>query len=405
MIEQASLVIGEGNWAVKSDSLLGYKINDGKYYPREMSVVRATTGTRINEDGLVEEALSNIARIDYSSGSAALLVEPQRTNLLTYSSSFDNAAWTKLLSSVTANAAISPSGNTDAYKLVESTGTGAHRCGRTSGSVNGTFSFYAKSGERTKIAILSTIIDVGFDLSNGTLIDLGSGTTNATITSVGNGWYRCSLYQATGISGVYFALLNSSGNFSYTGDGTSGAYFWGAQIENASYATSYIPTTSASVTRNADVISKTGISSLIGQTEGTLFAEINFKNLDKVPQQIMELHQDANNRLGLAAFWDSFLNENRVQLYQFFGGDLQVNIQDTLTTGILKIACAYKQNDYALYINGQQIGIDTSASVPTTSILYLGSNGSTFFVGNGMNSAALWKTRLTNDELERLTTI
>jgi hypothetical protein len=54
MIEQASLVIGNGNWAVKSDSLLGYKINGGKYYPREMSVVRATTGTRINEDGLVE---------------------------------------------------------------------------------------------------------------------------------------------------------------------------------------------------------------------------------------------------------------------------------------------------------------------------------------------------------------
>ena len=103
MIEQASLVIGEGNWAVKSDSLLGYKINGGKYYPREMSVVRATTGTRINEDGLVE-------LVPY--------------NLVQYSEQFDNVAWTKFNATVTANTAVAPDGNTTADTITSNASSG-----------------------------------------------------------------------------------------------------------------------------------------------------------------------------------------------------------------------------------------------------------------------------------------
>jgi hypothetical protein len=377
----------------------------------DMDVVRATTATRVNSSGLIESVAVNVPRIDYTNGSCpSLLVEPQRTNLITYSEQFDNAAWTKLSSSITANATTSPSGNIDADKLVESNLLGVHRCGNLSGTLNGTFSFYAKSGERTKVAIFSTIIDLGFNLSNGTLIDLGSGTSNGKIESVGNGWYRCSLYQPISITSLYFGLLDNSGNVSYTGNGTSGAFFWGAQIETGTYPTSYIPTVASSVTRNADVISKTGISSLIGQTEGTIFVEevydssvLNSGGLDDT---LISLTDGTSNNLISIFHYGGGIGT--ILFFIRLSNTTQVAISSSKpTSGTYKIALAYKNNDVVGYINGIQIGTDTSATIPTTSVVTfydpITTNSATKTVN--IKSAQLYKTRLTNTELAQLTTI
>ena len=332
--------------------------------------------------------VANVPRLDYlGSTCPRLILEPQRSNLVQYSEQFNNAYWIKSNATITANTTVSPDGTQNADTAVITAG----------GYIYAEFiSYAAVSGQSATLSVFAKD-------ATSTLLFFGGATTAGTdvykIENYGNGWYRHSVVR------TFTATATTTLQYIISLVGTS--IIWGAQVEgsNSSYATSYIPTLAASATRGADACSKTGISSLIGQTEGAFYCEVDMQNLDKAPQQLLELHQDANNRIGIAAFWDSFLSVNRMQIYQFFGGGLEVNIQETITSGVLKVAAAYKANDYVLYINGVQIGTDTSASVPATSIIYIGSNGSTFFVGNGVKQALLFKTRLTNAELAELTTL
>jgi hypothetical protein len=371
--------------------------------------------------------VSNVPRLDYlGSTCPRLLLEPQRTNLALFSEQFDNAAWTKGDLTVSANNATSPDGFTNADRMVETTATGQHLAFQSLTVANGstyTFTIFLKAQQRNAVSLQladdSNRFTTLFDVSAGTILTTrNTGTpvgTSNSIVNYGNGWYRCSITmtQSAGTTMIpHFALSNSNTptwdgfDFpTYAGNTANGLLAYGAALELGAYATSYIPTLAASVTRVADAASKTGISSLIGQTEGTLFMEIDFDNIDKGPQQLMELHQDANNRFGLAIFYDSFANTNPIQIYQFYAGGLEVNIQTIPNTGKVKAAVGYKSNDWVFYVNGQQIGTDTSASVPTTSTLYLGYNGSTYQIGNGINQALLFKTRLTNAQIQELTSL
>jgi len=223
----------------------------------------------------MESSVVNVTRLAYTGSTCpSLLIEPQRTNLVTYSEQFDNENYTKLNSSITANASISPSGIVNADKLVENTANTFHLVGQTRSLSVGivAYSFYAKQGGRSSLRIdpattgLAPIAHT-FNLENGTSV-------GGFIEPAANGFFRCSgtfEVLVAGTRGIFIVLLNSSGVTNYLGDGVSGAFLWGLQYEAGSYATSYIPTTTASVTSNADVISKTGISDLIGQTEGTIF--------------------------------------------------------------------------------------------------------------------------------------
>lgn len=546
MIEQASLVIGEGNWAVKSDSLLGYKINGGKYYPREMSVVRATTGTRINEDGLVE-------LVPY--------------NLLSYSEQFNNVAWTQSSVTITSNSTTAPNGTTTADTIAFSSGSFVSQSYTHSGVH--TFSIYAKYIGTQWLCVENynnADLAAWFDIQNGVIGTIASGAT-ANIENVGNGWYRCSVTMtANSAYTSTYATFNTTTNGGFTRTGSS--YFWGAQVvegstaldylpttdrldvaridyssgsgallvepqrtnlclysnnlsvspwinqttnttltriqsggpdgnsfdrlviggsvgsyqgryvqaasnvganavysvylkgsgqvsiqlyngvsspqifvtltnewtryntvstsgsggyidwnlfvfggttcdvafhqlEFATYQTSYIPTQSAAVTRNADVISKTGIADLIGQTEGTLFAEIDWVNNgnDVVFSTLSDGTTSNRIHFGYAA------SGNNWYLYVESGGASQVNITLAApTNGKYRIAVAYELNDYVFYVNGVLIGSDTSATVPSTSQLNVGG-----FITTGLEysnrATALYKTRLTNAQLATLTTI
>jgi hypothetical protein len=172
-----------------------------------------------------------------------------------------------------------------------------------------------------------------------------------------------------------------------------------------SYATSYISTTSASATRVADACFKTGISSLIGQTSGAAFIEFNSSFFESYTQRIFTLSDGTtNNVIGF-----QLTGANELVFYVENGGTNQVVISKSspaITLGSnVKIAAAYANNDFVFYVNGTQIGTDTSGSVPATSQLrFSEANASAFYLGL-IKQIALFKTRLTNAELASLTTI
>jgi hypothetical protein len=229
------------------------------------------------------ETRLNIPRIDYSLGGCPnILLEPQRTNLTTYSEQFDDASWNKINSSVTANADISPDGYTNADRIYDNATSGQHRVGKNISVVSATtytFSVFAKKGS-LRYCYLFTVAGGAsdryyFDLQDGVSI-----TAGGKIEDYGSGWYRISAQvtaAATGNELFAFNLTNSSSSPTYSGTGTGYHMIYGYQVEAGDYATSYIPTTTASVTRNADVCVKTGISSLIGQTEGTIYLEADLQ--------------------------------------------------------------------------------------------------------------------------------
>jgi hypothetical protein len=197
-------------------------------------------------------------------------------------------------------------------------------------------------------------------------------------------------------------IANDLGQITYLGNGTSGLYVWGAQLEVGSYATSYIPTTSASVTRNADVISKTGISSLIGQTEGVFFLDFYFDGVSS-NFVLMQTFQNASqfnvNQL--------YLNSTKRLAFEV-GPDAAILSPNSLAAGRYKIAGAYANNDFVLYLNGDLIGTDTSGSVIATDAITFNDYfalPSSYKQRMEINAAAIWKTRLTNTQLAQLTTI
>jgi hypothetical protein len=366
----------------------------------DLDVTRATTATRVNSSGLIESVASNIPRLDYTNGTCpSILVEPQRTNNILYSEQIDNILWLKNAVSISANATTSPSGTLTGDKIVEDTTNDSHYIDIRPIVLNSlhTCSIYVKAAGRTKFQLREG--------SNGDVSTFDLDSPSGNIKNVGNGWFRVTLTTTPASVTFIFQLrlLDNSGNLVYTGNGTSGIYVWGAQLEAGSYATSYIPTTSASVTRNADVISKTGISSLIGQTEGTMFIDLDFdaNKIDTGSILIPLKLSQSTTKSELVLYSDG-----RVQITHFNSGSLTCNIDLPsygLTNGKHKIAFGYKANDFVLYIDGVLAGTDTSGTVGVQDSISL--KDVTYPSVTNDNMVALWKTRLTNTQLAQLTTI
>ena len=334
----------------------------------------------------------NVPRLDYSNGCPSLLLEPQRTNLVTYSEQFDNAAWSKLNSGsgsttpiVTANYAISPDGTQNADRLQCTLGSSGYSLINQGFGASGTHtgSIWVKSNTGANQ-------NVYFRVSN-----------NTTAYVVTTEWQRITLTESNG-DYLTIGLRDLTGYINYSCD----ILIWGAQLEAGSYPTSYIgPTTSASVTRVADAASKTGISSLIGQTEGTLFVEVDL--LDYVNTDLSRLMSlgTVNDRIVL------LLGTNaRPRAFVNVGGSIQVNSTATvsLINGLNKVAFAYKQNDFVIYLNGVSVLTDTSGTVPTCSNLYVGTSElsiSDDVLKGRVSQAVLFKTRISNTNLASLTTL
>jgi hypothetical protein len=348
-----------------------------------------------------------------------LLIEEQRANICLYSEQFDNASWSKTAASITANALAAPDGSVTADKLVEDNTNAAHYVGSNAPSVTDgvayTISVYAKAGERSVLQIVPSaagfpVAFANFDLSNG-VIGTFSGITSYAITSAGNGWYRCSVTlsaNTTTTSGFVLVVQNSTTAAragSYTGDGTSGIYLWGAQVEAGSFATSYIPTVAASVTRSADVASVNTLSPWYNASAGTLFAEIGITNpISAANQYAAEFHNGtANNRIILYRG----VGTNTTSVYIADAGVAQASItagSAIAINSVVKQALGFAANDIGLTSNASAVSTDTSATIPAVNKLNIGSSyGGDEQLNGHIRRIAYYPARLTNAQLQALT--
>jgi hypothetical protein len=377
LLDTASLVVTPNG--TKASKLYSVVPSDGS---GDLSVTRATTATRVNSSGLIESVASNVPRLDYTNGSCpSILVEPQRTNLALRSEEFNNASWFKTTTTVTSNATTAPDGLLTADKLA---GTGADSSALQGvtvlASTNYVFSVYLRGDApgTVRIAMLSSAF--------GTIA-----STNINYTTE---WQRFTISALNPVANLtIYATIGGGASF---GIGEE-IYAWGAQLEAGSYATSYIPTTSASVTRNADVISKTGISSLIGQTEGTLF-------LDFIYSGGVSNHMIIND-----VGYSSYIYFNSQNNNELWGQIQSVGIQFSMsaTAGRYKMALAYKSGSSAMYVNGTQVGTSstTFSLSGSMNILDISLMPNDPKQKRDIYTSALWKTRLTNTQLAQLTTI
>ena len=252
-----------------------------------ITFIRTQTGSEasyVDESGIIRYASADEPRFDHDPETGrclGLMIEEQQTNVLLYSEEFDTG-WTNTNASVTANATTAPDGTTTADKLVENSSTGNKEVNQgnityTSGT-SLTFSCFAKAGERTRFRLAATTArfdsstNAYFDLSAGTVVTTTGGFTSASIEAYPNGWYRCvgtMLPTSSGTNNVFITLVNTGTNTGYTGDGSSGVFIWGAQLEADKDVSSYIPTTNATVTRNSDNAYFDDISDFFNINEGT----------------------------------------------------------------------------------------------------------------------------------------
>jgi hypothetical protein len=406
LFESASLVVTPNG--TKASKLYAIKPTDGS---GDLSVVRATTATRVDANGLIESVSANVPRLDYSNGSCpSILVEPQRTNLALYSE--DLTQWSNTGSVTNSNVIDSVIDNVLSDEIVGNGSVNIVRLFRSINlnSGNNTFSCFLKANtenfaflEFGSFTGATGVKSAFFDLVNGT-----TPTSGAKIENYGNGWYRCSITaninsaDLSGTINIRATPNNTSSSYSTSANANNKSiYIIGVQVELGSYATSYIPTTSATVTRNADVISKTGISSLIGQTEGTMFADVNIDNFNS--SRILEINDgSSNNRILL-----QIISNNRLNMVISESGSLQSAISTTtLPNGKYKIAVSYLQNNISFFVNGILIGTDVIALIPNCNRMNFGSDSlGGNALSNRINSAIVFKTKLTDQECIALTTL
>jgi len=355
--------------------------------------ITGNTATRINSSGLIEGVNANIPRLDYlSSTCPKLLLEPQRTNLLTYSNTFDNAIWQKVNLTVTPNSDISPDGTNNAFLITTSAnGDVLKQTVTVTPLTNYVFSFYAKRGTATnhKYSI--------YNNTGGSDIVASTSYYSQTNSST---YVRISVAFTTPASCVQIVLFTHRDSFSI---GTT--FIYGAQLETGSNATSYISTTTASVTRNADSCSKTSISGLIGQTEGTLFFNLKGFADNYVANNFITFNDGSiANQIGF----------NYAITTGLIRGYFRVNsTTTTITSSVLKtidskIILRYNSsNNYTLFINGALISSASAASgfsSPLSVLKFSQANDSDPYYGN-LKSIVVWKTALSDSECITLTTL
>jgi hypothetical protein len=412
LFEDASLIVTPN--AQKAGKLYAIKPDSGA---GDLDVVRATEATRVNSAGLIEVVANNVPRLDYTNGSCpSILVEPQRTNLLAFSE--DSNSWQKdNIGSINSDFEISPNGTQNADKINFNSGNSFVRpLPQGTISTVSSSSFFVKYVDYAffQIMVASDGLQfANFDIQNGVIGTVGA-NASASIEDYGNGWYRIILRTTGGVFGSsprLYKILNLSALWSIGGGGAGSALVWGAQLEVGSNATSYIPTVASTVTRNADVISKTGISDLIGQTEGTICIDANISKFIQNSSRIFIDIVSTNDANRIYIDIPNTVNGNTIQTAIRANSIFQVVSQLKLfSLGKVKLAIAYKNGDCAFYINGESINFTTNNSFFFSSnldLIHLGSraNIATSPLNDSINNILIFKTRLSNSQLAQLTTL
>ena len=367
----------------------------------------------VNNVSVKEAARDNVPRIDYTGGGCPhILAEPQRTNLVPYSEDFSQ--YTNSDTTDTANTVTSPDGTVNGTTLTAS-GSGSLNHIITSptytiASGEITSSIFAKKGTVNYIRLRLNGTTGGerawYNLNNGT-IDGEDVSSSAKIEDYGNGWYRCSLTSSSNIASgsgksLQIFIQDSGGSqTAWTANGTENIYIWGTQTEQGSYATSYIPTSGSTVTRNQDIFTRDGIGSLINSTEGVLFVEIA-AFADYTTYRYMGLTDGNSDNRVIILYYNS---STRIRVLLSSGGTKYFDAYYAVTSieDFHKVALKWKENDFALWIDGVERATETSGLAPIgLNTVALDQAGGDNFYGK-VKQLQVYDTALTDEQLLQLT--
>ena len=392
--------------AVWLESFSGANSTDGLYI-QDAQLVEGTEPL----DYQYTNGRVGIPRIDFTDDvNGHLLLEPQRTNLITYSEDFSDNSWGNADVTVSSNAIISPDGELNADEIIEGVGSAQHRVYKSISGLSAvetyTISVYVKKsvGERF-VELNTTGIRIYFDLDNISVKTSHTGT--GTIESVGNGWLKCS---ATGIIGltsatVFFALCNTGllASETYTGDGTSGVYIYGASLEQGSYATSYIPTYGSVQTRLGETCTNSGSAQDFNSEEGVLYFE-GSALADGTNQRWISLGSGSNaNRVSILFNATSRINCSvRASSSAVYDAFFNIGSQTNHT----KAAIRYKNNDFAFFVNGVKVNSQLSGTLsfnsPLSELAFDSADSGSPFYGK-VRSVKYFPTALGDSKLITLT--
>jgi hypothetical protein len=378
------------------------------------------TITTSSSFGIVKAA-NNEPRFDHDPITLAckgLLIEEGRTNLLARSEEFDNVYYTAGRASISADQTTSPTGATTADKFItDSSVVNNHRVDRSSVTLAlntvHTISVFAKASEYSGFAIgvdLSVpTIGVQFSLSGSGSVTAQVAGHTGTIQNFGNGWFRCTAtFTSSAVSSthrVYMFLGQNGTTFTYTGDGTSGIFIWGAQLEEGSFPTSYIPTTTGSVVRSADVCSITGgdFNGFYNSTAGTLLSEAMIANLVGDNRGIVQMDNGTNNTIIRNSYG---LTDGGFRSTIRANGDSQTALAMVAGTAstIQKRVIAYEGTAFASTTNGGAVATATRTMPTGLNAMKIGNlaEGS-FYLSGHIAAIRFYKKRLPNAKIVTLT--
>ena len=397
-----------GNPAVVGDVVHIYQ---AQYEVGTIATAYMDSGSTTAQAGILED----MPRINYDANgeNGALLLEPSRTNSAIHSEYFVSGGWANQGVSITSNSATSPEGVKNATLLKGTVASSRHNIRLNSeSSSDSVLSVFAKQKELRYIQIGSantTNQYVNFDLADGSIGNIGSDFSNAKVEDYGSGWYRLSVVSDDQNNDFYISLVSSkTAGWLETWTPSSaddGLYIYGAQHESgASYASSYIPTHGAAVTRGADSCTGGGDSDSINSTEGVYYLEISALENDGTFRQTSLSNGTNDNRLTID--WTSTDNQIRcyIETQDVSQGSMTASVSDA--TDYHKIAVKYKANDFALWVDGSEQATNTSAAVPLNinQVRFDNSTGSNSFVGN-VKQLAVFDEALSDSELATLTTL
>jgi hypothetical protein len=362
------------------------------------------TATVVNSSGVIVGVAADIPRFDFDPITLAcrgLLVEAAATNSQIRSSEFEIVSWLKAGATVSANAETAPDGTLSADKIVEDTSTGIHRILTNTGIVTVsatayTLSVYAKGAGRNLRLTNNNLSGADFDLTSGTVS--GTGTIEPAYF-LGSGWYRCSITRTPGTTDRIVAYLMSGTSVSYTGDGSSGIFLWGAQHELGVVATSYIPTVGAAVTRNADIATITGTNFSDWWQAGKGSALVRARPLTVSGTRPLIQFDDttADNIIALRG------NTTNPELYVRVGGSDQAQIDAGTIAANTRylLAGSWGENNCAASVNSRTPVLGGVATIPVVTQARLGSDGTNYLNGH-LEAVEYYDERVLNASLQVL---
>ena len=403
---------------------------DTSYIPStETFISRSSNATYIDStDNLIKTATTNVVRPLYNPGTrinSGRLLEPAATNLFTYSDDMSNAVWLKFAGTLSSNTGNAPDGNLTADKWVEDATSNEHLIYQAvnANNITQTFSVFVKPVERTKIYLgfsnfVNTATIVMFDLANNNIIATTANNADYTntrgqITYVANGWFRCAITSTKGtlnnVNNPNITLVNAANNSLYLGDGTSGVFLWGAQLETGPYATSYIPTVASTVTKAADIYTSatttrqydslsTTKTSWFDATQGPFAVE--FESMTTTNSPVIIWSNISEYVTGRGGF-------NSVGTYD---GANAIDVTNSLanTAVYASFGVSWSSTGKTLSLNGSVPAVNTNStfsSATPTSFIFGGTTGGSRNMLGHIKRVAYYPQRVSNNELQALTRI